>query len=378
MMKRSLFVLLGSVAVSVLLLCGTARAQIGLMKGRVMLRRADGLIAPQPGATVDIFNLDSGSKIEAQTDAQGHYISVGMEHNHIYLLSVSAARARPAFVLKRNSFDLNGEEIILEAGDGKRPTREEALAQVSPSRIAFIRALRAGKAALQSKKYDKAIAIFEEALAAMPDAPALWTQKATAYKMRGFASYLLSIQTQQAEAKAAYLAAAGRDFRTAYAAGTKAVELVKSLPVPTQPGALGRYQAEKYAALEVRARAAALLVDYTDRSIAAEAFAAYQEYLRVESEWHTRAQAQIHAAEILRREYGNQRVIEEYRRINAAEPDNMDVIALLGLALFESGDKSRFPEAARLLQSFIPYGSDEDHPHPLWSETRTALESMRR
>ncbi len=134
----------------------------------------------------------------------------------------------------------------------------------------------------------------------------------------------------------------------------------------------------QYAALEARARAGALLVDYADRSLTAEAFAAYQEYLRVESDMEVRAQAQLHAADIMLRAYGNERVIEEYRKLNAAEPDNMDVIAILGLALYDSGIESRFPEAARYLQRFIPYGSDEDHPHPLWSKTRSALESMRR
>ncbi len=103
------------------------------------------------------------------------------------------------------------------------------------------------------------------------------------------------------------------------------------------------------AALEARARAGALLVDYADRSLTAEAFAAYQEYLRVESDLEVRAQAQLHAADIMLRAYGNERVIEEYRKLNAAEPDNMDVIAILGLALYDSGIKSRFPEAARYL-----------------------------
>ncbi|HYY59735.1 MAG TPA: hypothetical protein VE842_20570, partial [Pyrinomonadaceae bacterium] len=266
----------------------------------------------------------------------------------------------------------------LEAGDGKRLTRAEALALIEPARLASIRAFRAGVAALEVKRYDQAIARFDEGIAAAPAEPSLWIYKATAYKRRGFDRFVFGSQVQDKRAKAAHLAAAGRDFRAAFESGKRAVELVKALTVPTNPGTLAGYRNDKYMALEVRARAAALLVDYADRSLTAEAFAAYQEYLHVESEWHTRAQAQLHASSILRREYGNERVIEEYRKLNAAEPGNMDVIAILGLALYESGDKARFTEAAALLQSFIPYGSDEDHPHPLWHQTRTALESMRR
>lgn len=365
---------------SVLLSVEASAKQIGIISGRVLLRPADAHQAaiPLQGATVDMFNLDSGAKFESQTDGEGHYISVGMEHNSIYLLAISAAHARPAVALKRNSFDLNGDDIILEAGDGKRLTREEALALVEPARLAGMRAFRAGNEALQVKRYDLAIAKFDEAIAALPAEPSFWIYKATAYKMRGFDRFVLSRQIQDTRAKAAQLAAAASDLRAAFEDGKRAVRLVEALTVPTNPGTLQRYRYEKYLALEVRARAGALLADYVDGSLTAEAFAAYQQYLRVESEWHTRAQAQLHAAQILRREYGIERVIAEYRKLNEAEPGNMDVIAILGLALYDSGVRTRFPEAAALLQRFIPYGSDEDHPHPLWLQTRAALESMRR
>jgi tetratricopeptide (TPR) repeat protein len=301
-----------------------------------------------------------------------------MEHNSIYLLAASAALARPSVVLKRTSFDLNGDDIILEAGDGKRLTRAEALALIEPARLKSVRAFKKGVAALEVEKYDQAIAGFDEGISSAPSDPSLWIYKAAAYKKRGFDRFVFGSQAQDKRAKAAHLAAAFQDFRAAFESAERAVELVKALAVPTSPGTLARYRNDKYMALEVRARAAALLADYADRSLTAEAFAAYQEYLHVESEWHARAQAQLHAADILRRAYGNERVIEEYRKINAAEPDNMDVIAILGLALYESGVRARFAEAAALLQSFIPYGSDEDHPHPLWHQTRAALESMRR
>jgi hypothetical protein len=361
-MKRSSFILIGSAMSCILSLCATtARAQIGIITGRVMFRQADEKAVPLPSATVDIFGLDTGTAFEAKTDKEGHYISSGMEHNSIYLLSVSVHDARPAVVLKRNSFDLNGGDIVLEAGDGKRLTRDEALARIGPARLTGTRKLNAGEEAFEDKKYDEAIALFDEGIAATPADPRLWIDKANAYKMRGFTRHLLSLMLLGEGINAFRVSEAGRDFRTAFDIAKKAVELVKSLRVPTNQGSPESYKYELYGALEARARAGALLVDYADRSVTDK-----------------RAQAQLHASDILLRAYGNERVIEEYRRLNAAEPANMDVIAILGLALFESGDKSRFPEAARYLQSFIPYGSDEDHPHPLWSKTQAALESMRR
>jgi tetratricopeptide (TPR) repeat protein len=377
-MKRSSFILISCAVICALSLCGTARAQIGIIAGRVMFRQADGKVVPLQSATVDIFGLDTGAAFETKTDSEGGYISVGMEHNSIYLLAVSARDARPAVVLKRNSFDLNGDDIILEAGDGKRLTLALALAQVGPSKLKSMRALNAGEAALESDKYEDAIAKFDEGIAAEPDEPTLWIYKSKTYKMRGFKRHILSGRFLGNGVTSARQSEAGRDFRVAFETAKRAVELMKTLPVLTNPGTLARYKADMYGALEARARAGALLVDYADRSVTEEAFAAYQEYLHVESDWEKRAQAQIHAADILLRAYGNERVIDEYRKLNIAEPGNMDVIAILGLALYESGVESRYAESARYLRRFIPYGSDEDHPHPLWSKTRAALQSMRR
>ncbi len=242
-----LVILFNSALLGILIMCGTLRAQIGVIQGRVLFRHADGQTVPLQDATVDVFGLDTGATFESKTNKEGYFIRTGMEHKSIYLLAVSAAHARPAVVLKRTSFDLNNDDIILEAGDGKRLILEEALAMIEPSRLIGIRALNIGEAALRDRKYEEAIAKFEEGIAATPDEPTLWIDKSTAYKRRGFERHVLSGMLLGTGANAARMSPAGQAFRAAFESGKRAVELVKTLPVPTNPGTLARYKYNTYA-----------------------------------------------------------------------------------------------------------------------------------
>jgi cytochrome c-type biogenesis protein CcmH/NrfG len=56
------------------------------------------------------------------------------------------------------------------------------------------------------------------------------------------------------------------------------------------------------------------------------------------------------------------------------DPDNPDANRILGLALYATGDKSKYQEAANRLQRYVDKAPDTD---PLKASTRDALEYLK-
>ena len=117
-----------------------------------------------------------------------------------------------------------------------------------------------------------------------------------------------------------------------------------------------------------------LFVTKVDQSQADAGAAAYQEYIAAETDPTKKAKAQVNLAQMLLDAGQGDKALAEYQKILAAEPENVDALRGAGLALFQSGEKAKFQEAANYLQRFVDKAPDTN---PEKQSAKEALEYLK-
>lgn len=404
--------LLISFAALVILLMASASsfAQSGELRGIVTKAGPDGKPAPVAGAIVDIYRTDMKAKYETKTDKKGIYVYAGLPFIGTYIVAVSAPGARPTYL--NNIKAGRGQDInfTLDPGDGTRPTEEQVRAAAeaggggttseSPeerakreemerknaeikksneknSQINDIvgRTFKAGNEALKAKRFDEAIAQYNEGLAADPEQIALLTNKALALIQRGVQRNNDAIRLTDDAAKTAGLEAAHNDWREAAEASTKAVQLAKAQPAATDPETQKGQASNKYFALVTRAEAMRFFASKVDTSKADEANTAFQELIAAETDPAKKLKAQVDVAQMYYDAGQVPKAIEAFQAVLASNPDNLEATLGLGLALFSTGDKTKYQEAANYLQRFVDKAPDT---HPLKASAKESLDYLRK
>ncbi|OLE54627.1 MAG: hypothetical protein AUG51_07530 [Acidobacteria bacterium 13_1_20CM_3_53_8] len=419
MLRKYFFFSIAAIAV---LLLGTiaASAQQGELRGHVVAKQADGTTAPVPDALIDVYRTDIPGKYNTKTDRKGHFVFAGLPYTGKYVIAVSAQNMSPNIlpdVLAGRGADY---EIVLGSGDGRRFTEAEirsaatsAASTGGNSETAEQRSAReanaartrevedrnkhnqqinevlnrtftAGNAAIGAHNYDEAIKQFDEGLAADPEQAALLTSRSVALRMRGVDRYNAAAQSAQYKtalssgdtaAMASLLEPAKSDIHEAVAAVQKAVAIVKAETVaPTDAAAQARHNGNLLAALKTQAEAMRLYAKYFDLSTADATFAAYQEYVNAETDPANKLKAQLAAAQVLLDASQGAKAAEEFKKILAANPDNIDAELGLGLSLFNTGVPTNFQEAANHIQKFIDNAPDTN---PLKQSAREALDYLK-
>ena len=396
-MRRSYF-FTSIIGVAVLLLSAIAvSAQVGQLRGSVQLVGADGKPAPVSGAIIDVYRSDMTGEYHTKTDKKGEWVFAGLPYIGVYVVSVSAPGASP---WAKGGVRAGREvpvDAVLQAGNGKKLTQAEALAAAKDTggggtssgggesaddkakREELIRknaeieaankkaenanqivgeSFKAGNTALAAKNYDEAVKQYDVGLAADPEQSALLTNKAAALKGRGVDKYNAAIKTTDAAAKTSGIEAAKADFKAAAEAADKAIEFLKKEPAATDPNDQKRQEANKYAALSVRAEAYRLFVTKADPAQADAGRAAFQEYIAVETDPVKKSRAQLDLAQMLLDAGAGDKAFVEYQKILAVNPDDPDANLGAGLALYSTGDKTKYQEAANYFQHFVDKAPD--------------------
>lgn len=413
-MRRQHFFI--SLAAATLLLMGhtLAFAQTGGVRGKVLLHKADGTTVPASNAIVDIYRLDIPGKQEnIKTNKNGEFAALGLFIVGKYIITASAPDARPKVIPNVKAGQDADYTITLEPGNGHRLTldearqiinagpggsgtaptesaedrakREEMLRkneeiQKSNAKNAQIneivgRAFKGGNEALQAKRYDEAIAQYNEGLAADPEQIALLTNKSLALIQRGVQKNNESIRLTDDAAKTAGLEAAHKDWRDAAEASSKAVQLAKAQPAATDPEQQKNQTANKYFAFVARAEAMRLFASKVDNSKADEAFAAFQDLIAAETDPAKKLKDQVDAAQMYFDSGNAAKAIEAFQTVLASNPDNLDATLGMGLALFSTGDKTKYQEAANYLQRFVDKAPDT---HPLKASAKESLDYLKK
>ncbi|HEY0365355.1 MAG TPA: hypothetical protein VGC73_02710, partial [Pyrinomonadaceae bacterium] len=216
----------------------------------------------------------------------------------------------------------------------------------------------------------------DEGLAADPEQPAILTNKAVALKGRGVERFNGAVRSKTLDdaGRAAALQTAKDDFKAAADAASKAVTLIKAMPVPTEPAELQRYNGNKYAAMITQAESMRLYVSKGDPTQADAGLAAYKDYLAIETDPAKKAKSQLDMAQMLLDAGAADKALVEFKGILATTPDSPEANLGAGLAVYATGDKAKFQEAANFLQKFVEVAPDSN---PLKADAKAILMELK-
>ena len=412
----------------------TAVAQVGELRGHVWLQQADGQKVPLADAQIDVFRTDMSAKYNTKTNKKGEFVFAGLPFIGTYVVAASHPTASPNFVPGVKAGRDIPCEITVTPGTGKRLTLEEiksagggsanppagaaggnsgggesaeakakreemlkknaeiesANKKITEANEVIARTFKAGNEALglagaASKannsdeavaKYTAAIAQYDEGLAADAEQPALLTNKSVALKGRGVERFNTTVRSKTMDdaAKAAGLQTAKDDFKAAAETSSKAVALIKAQPVPTEAAELQRYNSNKYAAMLTNAEAMRLYVSKADGSQADAGLAAYKDYIAAETDPAKKAKAQLDMAQMLLDAGAADKALTEFKAILTTTPDSPEANLGAGLAVYATGDKAKFQEAANFLQRFVEVAPDTN---PMKNDAKAILTELK-
>ncbi len=382
-----------------------ANAQTGQLRGKVMMKQADGTKVPAVDVAIEVHRIDLAGKYTTKTDKKGEFVFAGIPFVGDYVILATGGGGQPTWLPGVKAGRDVSFELEMTPGDGRRYTADEIkmiLAQAkSPavtggtvkesaeekakreeierknaeimernkkaeaSNTVVQRTFREGNEALKVKNYDQAIALFTEGINADPEhpgAPSLLTNKASALNTRAVSKYNAAIQSKDDAAKTSGLASAKEDWKEAYAASNRAVELLKKAEAPTDAAAINSAKMNNYFANLVRAEVSRFYVTKVDQTAVENGVKAYQEYLAIEEDPAKKLQGQHGLATMLFDANDFDRSLAEYNKILATNPDDLDALLRSGQALFNIGamnnDKAKYQEAANFLAKFVEKAPD--------------------
>lgn len=426
----------GALAVAILVVFASisAVAQVGELRGTVIMKQADGQKVPLADAQIDVFRTDIKGEYKTKTNKKGEWVFAGIPFVGTYVVAASHPTASPNFMPGVKAGRGIGIEIEVTPGNGKRLTfdeiksaggakpvppagaastgggggeseaekakREELLKKnkeieesnkkIEEANAIIARTFKAGNEALTAantaskakqgeqaiQKYSEAITQYDEGLAADAEQPAILTNKAVALKGRGVERYNAMIQTKtlDEEGKKALLQGAQADFKAAADASTKAVVLLKAQTAPTDPAELARYNGNKYAAMLTQSESMRLYVSKVDGTQADAGMNAFKDYIAVETDPAKKTKAQLDMAQMLLDSGAADKAFTEFQAILQAQPDNPEANLGAGISLYAQGQPAKYQDAANYLQKFVEKAPDG---HAFKDEAKLILTEMK-
>jgi tetratricopeptide (TPR) repeat protein len=423
----------GALAVAILVASAsiTTFAQVGELRGVVVMQQADGQKVPLADAQIDVFRTDITGKYNTKTNKKGEFVFAGLPFVGTYIVTASHPTATPGFLNGvKVGRDVN-YEVVVTPGDGKRLTaddikaaggasggasgggsaasggsesasdkakREELLKKnaeieasnkkISEANEVIGRTFKAGNEALNAaslaskannseeaiQQYTAAIAQYDQGIAADPEQPAILTNKAVALKARGVERFNAAVRSKDDATKGTMLQTAKDDFKAAAETASKAVTLIKAQTAPTDPAEVQRYTANKYAAMLTNAESMRLYVSKADGTKADAGLAAFKEYLAVEMDPAKKSKAQLDMAQMLLDSGSADKALVEFQAILSTQPDSPEANLGAGLAVYATGDKAKYQEAANYLQKFVDVAPDSN---PLKADAKAILTELK-
>ena len=417
----------GALAVAILLAVASvpAFAQVGELRGKVMMKQADGQTVPLADAQIDVFRTDMKASYKTKTNKNGEFVFAGLPFIGTYTVAASHPTAAPNYVPGVRAGKGIPVEITVTPGNGRvltladlekvggasanpttAPSAEDKAKleemvkknaeleaknkKITESNEVIARTFKAGNEALTAantasrakqtdvavQKFTEAVTQYDEGLAADADQPALLTNKAVALKGRGVERYNAAITNKSLDdaGRNAALDAAKADFKGAADSSQKAVTMLKAQAAPTDPAELDRYNKNKYAAMLTNSESMRLFVSKVDQSQADAGLAAYKDYMAMETDPAKKSKAQLDAAQMLLDSGQSDKALAEFQSVLQSQPDSPEANLGAGLALYAQQDKEKFQEAANYLQHFVDVAPDTN---PLKADAKAILAELK-
>jgi tetratricopeptide (TPR) repeat protein len=386
-------------------------AQSAPVRGKVELKKADGTLVPVANAVVDVYRTDVKAKLPSgKTDKKGQFVFAGLPLGATMTFAVSGPGIKAEIYpgVKAGREDVN---ITVYEGDGtalseeqvrsalttaptqaqggqetaeQKKAREEYEKQVAEvgeknkkieNTNNIVKAsLEQGSKAYQDKNYDLAVAKFQEGIEADPDfagsATVLNNNKALALRMRGFDAYKQGMA--DAANKASWMEKAKNDFTGSIAASQKTIQLIGAI---TDGVEAKKFDQAKYSALANLVEANRLMIaTNADTSKTADAVAALEAYMAVETDAALKVKNQIYVADALRLAGNSGEAVPIYRKVLETDPNHVEALGGLGLSLLNEGEIQGkielSQEGLNLMQKFTEVAPDT---HPLKNDVKLAV-----
>lgn len=396
-------------------------AQTGQLRGKVVIKQADGTTTPAAGAAVVVYRTDITGKYEIKSNKTGEFAFAGLPFVGTYLITVSHTGAQPTWIGDVKVGREGEYTVEMSPGDGRSFTADEIksiLAQrkrpapgasevketaedkakrselekknaeimeknkkAEASNAVVQRTFKAGNDFLKAKDYDQAIAQFDEGLTSDPEhpgAPSLLTNKAAALRSRAVNRYNAALRSPDDATKKAGMDAAKKDWRDAFEVSSKAVETLKGVVSSAPIDSAANAKTNLYFALMVRAEVASFFVSKVDNTQTAAGIKAYEEYIAAEPDSTKKAQANHALAQMLFDANDFDQALAHYQKILTSNPDDLVALLRSGQALFNIGainnDKAKYQEAADYLAKFVDKAPDTD---ALKTDAQAILETLK-
>lgn len=229
-----------------------------------------------------------------------------------------------------------------------------------------------GNTAPQQKRFDDAILLYDEGLKIVPGEIMLLANKSIAFRLRGADVFNSSLKISDKDLKASGIDKAKTDFNNAVInSGQALLNLRQSIPMELLDWISP--QDIKLIVFSNHAENLRLLATYVDKSRSEEAYTAISEYVDVEPDREKRKKVLLGGCKMLLESGNGAKALDEYRIILKEDPEELEAILGVGLALSQSGDKETFEEAKFYLQRFVEKAPDD---HPMKADIKQTLTYM--
>src|SRR4029450_10370447 len=103
----------------------TTFAQVGELRGHVLMQQADGSTAPLADAQIDVFRTDVKGDYHTKTSKKGEFVFAGLPFVGEYTIVASHPTASPNWLSKFKVGRGVMADITVTPGDGRRPTIDD-------------------------------------------------------------------------------------------------------------------------------------------------------------------------------------------------------------------------------------------------------------
>lgn len=269
------------------------------------------------------------------------------------------------------------------AAYSQTPTRKPAAAPNPPQPVLTkdanderLRALfNSAREALAAMRFDEALRLSDEGIAASPEEPAFWLNRSNALYARGAVTHNRFYRSSDETERKAGLEASKRDFRDSLAAATRGLALLDNYPASDDEAYRTSFASLRRAALWLRAQALFTCATRVDESYYMDALTAFEQYAAAEIDPSMLSIAHYFTGQLMIATNDSAGAAIEFRKVLEAEPDNFD--AMLGEAVSlitqgnVAGDPAKLREGFERLRLFVEKSPESN---PVRASAARALE----
>jgi tetratricopeptide (TPR) repeat protein len=371
-------------AVVLVLMSTIVSAQSGQVEGTLKLKTGDGSKKFGAGAVVDIYRTDIKGHWTVKTDKNGHYIILGLPLAGTYMFIASGPEAAPTYLNNVRIAQMPVVDITLDPGDGHSLTLEQVQAAIGqqkgaggppgagrpgppPDKAKIEAAQKEQEAKLQESKelqssFDQALKHFNtgaelKGAGNYQGALTEFEQAATIDITKNKAFIEVGHRSNAQIAETLYQLAADlfnkKDREGAKPLFKRSVAAVnKAIEVASTAGEEPNVKNDLITYYSILAKSAQVLVEnYGEAGIVDDTLKSLEKAEELDTV--NKLQWQIRKGNLYRSAGRTDEAVEAYKKVLTADPNNLDALYNLGLALLGSTDKEKIQQSVNALAEFV-------------------------